>query len=219
MRLWALTLDVRLMSLVSVGGGNSDDREFDVRPLGKVREDPVQKAQESEMLLKALKKVWDDHVSSLSKLRDVLRYMVSPVISFQRRNDRRAVCGCSFTQDRVYTKTADVPEIWDAGLILFVKHIIKSPIEDHVISAILTLIQTERDGFTINRSSVKGCVDVFLQLQDTSSREPVSIYRRDIEPAVLKESEVFYKKEGERLLETCDAPEFLRRVSLRVHDI
>ena len=42
MRLWALTLDVRLMSLVSVGGGNSDDREFDVRPLGKVREDPVQ---------------------------------------------------------------------------------------------------------------------------------------------------------------------------------
>ena len=123
------------------------------------------------------------------------------------------MCGCSVPQDRVYTKTADVPEIWDAGLILFVKHIIKSPIEDHVISAILTLIQTERDGFTINRSSVKGCVDVFLQLQDTSSREPVSIYRRDIEPAVLKESEVFYKKEGERLLETCDAPEFLRRVS------
>ena len=184
-----------------------------------VREDPVQKAQESEMLLKALKKVWDDHVSSLSKLRDVLRYMVSAVISFQRRNGRRAVCGCSVPQDRVYTKTADVPEIWDAGLILFVKHIIKSPIEDHVISAILTLIQTERDGFTINRSSVKGCVDVFLQLQDTSSREPVSIYRRDIEPAVLKESEVFYKKEGERLLETCDAPEFLRRVSQRVHDV
>ena len=88
-----------------------------------------------------------------------------------------------------------------------------------MISAILTLIQTERDGFTINRSSVKGCVDVFLQLQDTSSREPVSIYRRDIEPAVLKESEVFYKKEGERLLETCDAPEFLRRVSQRVHDV
>ena len=27
-------------------------------------------------------KVWDDHVSSLSKLRDVLRYMVSPVHFF-----------------------------------------------------------------------------------------------------------------------------------------
>ncbi len=38
--------------------------------------DPVQKSQEGEMLLKALKKVWDDHTSSLSKLRDVLKYMV-----------------------------------------------------------------------------------------------------------------------------------------------
>ncbi|TBU48836.1 Cullin-domain-containing protein [Dichomitus squalens] len=163
-------------------------------PTGVI-EDAVQKAQESERLLKALKKVWDDHVSSLSKLRDVLRYM-----------------------DRVYTKNADVPPIWDAGLILFIKHIVKNPIEDYVISAILTLIQTERDGFTINRSSVKGCVDVFLQLEDTSRREPLSIYRRDIEPAVLRESEVFYKKEGERLLETCDAPEYLRRVEARFHE-
>ena len=41
-----------------------------------VSEDPVQKSQEGEMLLKALKNVWDDHTSSLSKLRDVLKYMV-----------------------------------------------------------------------------------------------------------------------------------------------
>lgn len=38
--------------------------------------DPIQRSQEGEMLLKALRKVWDDHVSSLSKLRDVLKYMV-----------------------------------------------------------------------------------------------------------------------------------------------
>ena len=128
-----------------------------------------------------------------------------------------AICACVWPQDRVYTKNADVPEIWDAGLLLFIKHIIRNPIEGHVISAILTLIQTERDGYTINRSSVKGCVDVFLQLQDLSTREVLSIYRRDIEPVVLKESEVFYKKEGDRLLETCDAPEYLRRVSVDMY--
>ena len=43
-----------------------------------VSDDPVQRSQEGEMLLKALKKVWDDHTSSLSKLRDVLKYMVRP---------------------------------------------------------------------------------------------------------------------------------------------
>ena len=120
-------------------------------------------------------------------------------------------------QDRVYTKNADVPEIWEAGLRLFIQRIITHPIEDHVISAILALIQTERDGYTINRSSVKGCVDVFLQLDDSDHQHSVSIYKRDVEPAVLRESDAFYKREGERLLETCDAPEYLRRVSPCIH--
>lgn len=38
--------------------------------------DAVQQSQEAETVLKALRKVWDDHTSSLSKLRDVLKYMV-----------------------------------------------------------------------------------------------------------------------------------------------
>lgn len=115
-------------------------------------------------------------------------------------------------QDRVYTNNNNYPVIWDAGLELFVRHIMRAPIKDHVISAILTLIKTERDGYPINRSSVKGCVDVFLQLSVSDGNEVLSIYKHDIEPAVLKESEAFYKAEGERLLETCDAPEYLRRV-------
>ena len=113
-------------------------------------------------------------------------------------------------QDRVYTKTANVPEIWDAGLLLFVKHIIRPPIKDHLIKAVLVQIQTERDGFVINRSAVKECVDVLLDLYESADGQ--TIYRRDLEPAILHESERFYKEEGERLLETCDAPEFLRRV-------
>ena len=39
-----------------------------------------------------------------------------------------------------------------------------------------------------------------------------SVYKRDLEPVVLRESEVFYKAEGERLLDSCDAPEYLQRV-------
>lgn len=38
--------------------------------------DPVQRSQESEVLLKAVRQVWEDHTSSLSRLRDVLKYMV-----------------------------------------------------------------------------------------------------------------------------------------------
>ena len=39
-------------------------------------DDMQQRSQEGETFLKALRKVWDDHTSSLSKLKDVLKYMV-----------------------------------------------------------------------------------------------------------------------------------------------
>lgn len=110
----------------------------------------------------------------------------------------------------MYTKANDVPEIWDAGLDLFLKHIIRPPIQDHIVSAVLSLIQIERDRYVINRSAVKECVDVLLQL--TVEHDGKTVYKRDLEPAVLKASETFYLAESERLLETCDAPEYLRRV-------
>ncbi|TCD68497.1 cullin-3 [Steccherinum ochraceum] len=152
-------------------------------------DDPIQRSQEGETFLKALRKLWEDHTAGLYKLKDVLNYM-----------------------DRVYTKSAQVPEIWDKGLLLFLKHIIRPPIDSHIISAILNQIQTERDGFVINRSAVKGCVEVLLQL---SEPEGQSVYKRDFEPAFLRESEAFYKAEGEKLLETCSAPEYLSRAESR----
>lgn len=103
-----------------------------------------------------------------------------------------------------------MPEIWDAGLLSFIEHIVRAPIREHIISAVLNQIQTERDGYVINRSAVKGCVDVLLQLYD--ERADVSVYKRDLEPVILRESEAFYQNEGEHLLETCDVPEYLRRV-------
>lgn len=122
------------------------------------------------------------------------------------------------SKDRVYSRTADVPEIWDAGYNLFVKHILKAPISQHISSAILTQIQIERDGYPINRSAVKECVDVLLLLRAEDGAGP-SVYKRDLEPAILKESEVFYKGEGERLLESCDAAEYLRRVGISTFPI
>jgi len=93
-------------------------------------------------------------------------------------------------------------------LTLFYKHIIKSPIKDHIVTAILNQVGHERDGNGINRSAVKGCVEVLLCLK----YDDVTVYKRDLEPKLLQESEVFYEKEGQKLVNSCDAPEFLRRV-------
>jgi cullin 3 len=63
----------------------------------------------------------------------------------------------------------------------------------------------------INRSAVKECVDVLLLLRVDG--DGPSVYKHDLEPAILRDSEAFYKGEGDRLLESYDAPEYLRRVS------
>lgn len=104
-----------------------------------------------------------------------------------------------------------MPEIWDAGLNLFLKHIIRSPIKEHLVTAILNQIQFERDGYVVNRSAIKGCVDVFITLEDVNG---LTVYKRDLEPSLLRESRAFYEAEGLKLLQSCDAPEYLRRVCL-----
>ena len=38
--------------------------------------DPMHRSQEGERLLKAFRNVWEEHISSMSKLRDLLKYMV-----------------------------------------------------------------------------------------------------------------------------------------------
>jgi cullin 3 len=64
----------------------------------------------------------------------------------------------------------------------------------------------------INRSAVKECVDVLLQLRVEGDGS--SVYKHALEPVILRESESFYNGEADRLLESCDAPEYLRRVSI-----
>ncbi|KDQ14875.1 hypothetical protein BOTBODRAFT_158904 [Botryobasidium botryosum FD-172 SS1] len=151
--------------------------------------DPVQQSQEGERLLNALRDVWEDHSQGMSRIRDLVKYM-----------------------DKNYTVTAKVLPIWDAGVQLFLQRIIRSPaynICSHIINCILTQIHIERDGYTITRSSMKGCVDILLQIVDIDNG--LSVYKTDLEPRVLQESKAFFEAECERLLEVCDAPEYLRR--------
>ncbi|KAI3604461.1 ubiquitin ligase scf complex subunit cullin [Moniliophthora roreri] len=150
--------------------------------------DSMTRSQENEVLLKVLKRIWDDHTSNMVKLGQILKYM-----------------------DRYYTKTAELPETWEFGLSLFLKHIIRPPIKEHLITAILNQVEFEREGYMINRSAVKGCVEVFLSLEEQGS----SVYKRELEPVILEESAKFYRNLAQNLLDTCDAPQYLERAEER----
>ncbi|KAI0001508.1 Cullin-domain-containing protein, partial [Russula compacta] len=170
----------------------AEESIFPAFPSG-LEQDPMQQSQEGERLLKAVHKVWSDHTDSMEKLSHILKYM-----------------------DRVYVKNANLLEVVDLGRDLFVKHIIRPPIQDHIINAILSLLHIERDGYVINRSAITNCVDALLQLSDSS--DGVTVYKRHLEPEILRQSEAYYKAEAARLLETCDALEYLRRVQTRLSE-
>jgi len=116
------------------------------------------------------------------------------------------------SQDERYVRPAHLLGVVDLGRDLFVKHIIRPPIKDHVINAILGLLYIERKGYVINRSAIKNCVDTLLQLSDSS--DGITMYKRDIEPQILRQTEAYYEAEARELLETCSTLEYLRRVNL-----
>lgn len=45
--------------------------------------DPAQKGQEVERFLRAVRDSWDDHIGSMSKLRDILKYMVCFLVNIK----------------------------------------------------------------------------------------------------------------------------------------
>ena len=110
----------------------------------------------------------------------------------------------------MYAPTQRLPVVYDAGVLLFYKHIIEPPIDDHLVSAILDEVRVERDGFAIDQSAVRGCVEVLYLLQADQSSP--SVYLEKLEPPLLEGSRRFYEAEGKRRLETSSASEYLAQV-------
>lgn len=110
----------------------------------------------------------------------------------------------------MYAPAQRLPVIYDAGVLLFYKHIIGPPIESHLVDAVLDEVRVEREGFAIDQSAVRGCVDVLCLLQD-NSRSP-TVYLEKLEPPLLDESRNFYEAEGKQKLESTSAPEYLTHV-------
>lgn len=112
----------------------------------------------------------------------------------------------------MYSVAENVPTVFEVGLKLFVDNVLHSssfPVQEQLVSAILGQVQVERDGFTINKTAIKECVEIYLQLEGTKTKK---LYQLDIEPAFLSDTRKFYANEAQHLLETCDAAEYLRRV-------
>lgn len=99
------------------------------------------------------------------------------------------------------------------GLNLFRDKVVRSeqyPIQKHLISAMLTQIQLERQGDVIDRSAIQSAVTMLAELKDPTTNG--TVYSVDFETEYLEKSASFYQIESEKLVSSYDAPEFMRKV-------
>jgi cullin 3 len=87
-----------------------------------------------------------------------------------------------------------------------VQKILADSIRNILVGVILELINVERRGYVINRSAMKSCVDVLLQLGSPP------VYKQSVEPLIFRDTESFYEAERLKLLDSSDAPQYLRHV-------
>lgn len=111
--------------------------------------------------------------------------------------------------------------MYDAGLQLFLSHIVRAtthPIHTHLIGTLLAQVQLERDGLTIQRSSVADCVDFLLRLENPERLGGRSVYATDFEPEFLRRSAEFYRQEAVAQLVKGDSSAYLRDVERRLSE-
>ncbi|GAA95922.1 uncharacterized protein L969DRAFT_92046 [Mixia osmundae IAM 14324] len=159
--------------------------------------DRLAQLQRGERFLAAIKAVWDDHVTCMKRLGDILKYM-----------------------DKVYVPTMPQrAKTFDLGLELFQTHIIDSPlpIAETLITAILAQIHFEREGEVINRSAVHSCTEMLNGLNTHAKNGRLATsYKVFLEDIFLNQSRAFYNEESTTLLATATATEYLIRVDLRL---
>lgn len=120
--------------------------------------------------------IWNDHCICMRMISDILMYL-----------------------DRVYSREAKVPLIYDVGLSIFRDAIFNSPLQNEIYYTILGLLRQDRDGITADRPVIRSVVSMFEYLPDTFLMGD-SIYIGRFEPLLLKDTEKYYGNAADNLL-------------------
>lgn len=143
---------------------------------------------DSNFFLTLVDTCWQDHCSDMIMIRSIFLYL-----------------------DRTYViQTSGIKSLWDMGLQLFRNYIAVHPdIERKTVSAILTLIEKDRNGDSVDRTQLKSLLRMFSAL---------GIYAERFEKYFLEATQAFYARESARYLSDTEVAEYLKHVEKRLVD-
>lgn len=137
--------------------------------------------------------VWKDFCEQLLLIRGIFLYL-----------DRK------YALNNSVTSSGTIKSIWDLGLYLFRENIVLHPeIEKKLLAGLLTLIERERTGETVDRTLLNSLLRMYTALQ---------IYTDHFERQFLDMTTEFYKNESFKLIHEFDIAEYLRHVERRIDE-
>jgi cullin 3 len=152
-----------------------------------------------EGFLRAILDLWDDHSVALSMIRDVMMYL-----------------------DRTYLLPRNLALTHEVGLSIFRDVVINSahyPVEKHMVDAVLSLIQYEREQELIDRTLIKSIVTMLQSLSSgsTTARQE-TLYDSCLEQRLMETTALYYSKKTLEMFKECDAYNYLIYCEMRLEE-
>mmetsp|Transcript_2023 Transcript_2023/g.6133 ORF Transcript_2023/g.6133 Transcript_2023/m.6133 type:complete len:747 (+) Transcript_2023:133-2373(+) len=108
--------------------------------------------------------------------------------------------------DRYYVKHHSLPTLDVAGLKHF-KTLVYNDVKKEAVTAMITLVDAERDGGIIDRGLVKNCVE----LLEAMGMGSLDAYVSDFEDQLLASTKDYYKRKSQEWVESDDTPTYLEK--------
>ena len=141
----------------------------------------------NEILVKLLEN-WKEHKSNMGMIKDILMYM-----------------------DKVSKRMS----VYNLGIKIFGKECFFNPDDkSRVINLLLESIESERNGYVIDRVLVHGILHMLVEL----NVEGINIYEQEFEQVFLETSRLYYRTESQKYLAENQCPQYLDKALLRLHE-
>ncbi|KAI8910426.1 Cullin, partial [Gorgonomyces haynaldii] len=150
---------------------------------------PPKATSEMDLFLRKLLDLWTQHLLDTEMSRDILMYL-----------------------DRTWVKQSNKLMVYDLGLDIYLVTVVETSLWQHILGAILYLVERDRLLEQIDRTLVKNSIQVLSYL----SKQDKTKYLIDFEPVYLERTLSFYQAESNEKQSRLDCQSYLLETASRL---
>lgn len=112
------------------------------------------------------------------------------------------------------------PPFLQLSLVIWCQFMFK-PLKNRLTTALLALIEKERNGEQIDTTLVSGVVGAYVALglnKDKPKETTLEVYKRDFEDTFLQSTDVFYTAESTQFIAVNTISDYMRKVDMRLKE-